>query len=385
MRRSLNDAAQAGKDIACRRPRAPIVGRQNARGSFAARKVFAGLCRVIHPTLVTLTLPLVASAHEVYVLDQTTVLRDVAAQSPNPFTAYTGNEADFFFWGTVSLATTLAVLFASLYRRIESRFDSVVRRLKRLAHPMARVTCGVCLIASGYYGALFGPELPLGQLFGFSGSLLQLVFIAGGALILIGLYTRHVAAILLVLYLFAAKEGGWYLLTYASYLGMFLFLLILGSGIWSVERTYGLKTLPHMVSRFMHRFDHFAFPLMRMLFGIGVVYASVYAKFLHSQLALDVVTQYHLTNYFPFDPLFIVLGALIIEFLAGLFLIIGFEIRWTCLFLLFWLTLSLFYFGEAVWPHLVLFGLGLAIFFHGYDRYSLEGIFFKKRKLEPVL
>ncbi|OGG68939.1 hypothetical protein A3C20_01735 [Candidatus Kaiserbacteria bacterium RIFCSPHIGHO2_02_FULL_55_25] len=332
-----------------------------------------------------LTLPLAASAHEVYVLDHATVLRDIAAQSPNPLTAYAGNEIDFFFWGAVSVATTLAVLFASLYRRVESRFDSLVYRLKRLAHPMVRVTCSVCLIASGYYGALFGPELPFEPLFGSLSFFLQLAFVAGGAMVLVGLFTRYIAALLLALYLFAAIEDGLYLLTYANYIGMFLLLLILGSGIWSLDWRYRFARLPHALSQLARRFDHIAFPVMRVFFGFGLIYASVYAKFLHSQLALDVVARYHLTDYFPFDPLFIVLGALIIEFLAGLFLVIGFEIRWTSLFLLFWLTLSLLYFGEAAWPHLILFGLGLAIFFHGYDRYSLEGIFLKKHKLEPVL
>jgi hypothetical protein len=66
-------------------------------------------------------------------------------------------------------------------------------------------------------------------------------------------------------------------------------------------------------------------------------------------------------------------------------LILGIEIRWTAIFVLFWLTLSLLYFGEAAWPHLVLFGLGIALFLHGYDRYSLEGQFLKKAHTEPVL
>ena len=83
--------------------------------------------------------------------------------------------------------------------------------------------------------------------------------------------------------------------------------------------------------------------------------------------------------------MFIVLGALIIEFLAGLMLVLGVAIRWTGLFLLFWLTLSLLYFQEAVWPHIILFGLGIAIFCHGYDSFSLEGLWLKKRGREPLL
>ena len=135
-------------------PAPPIVGHQNARGSFLCTE---SLCRPVprHTSHASHTdTSLVASAHEVYVLDQTTVLRDVAAQSPNPFTAYTGNEADFFLGYRLPRHDPRRPVCVALPTHRE-QFDSVVRRLKRLAHPMARVTCGVCLIASGYYGALF--------------------------------------------------------------------------------------------------------------------------------------------------------------------------------------------------------------------------------------
>jgi hypothetical protein len=47
--------------------------------------------------------------------------------------------------------------------------------------------------------------------------------------------------------------------------------------------------------------------------------------------------------------------------------------------------LSLWYFQESVWPHIVLIGLPIAFFMHGYDKYSLEGYFLKKGRREPVL
>jgi uncharacterized membrane protein YphA (DoxX/SURF4 family) len=122
-----------------------------------------------------------------------------------------------------------------------------------------------------------------------------------------------------------------------------------------------------------------------MLFGFGVMFAAAYAKYFHSELAVQTVIQHHLTDFFPFDPLFIVLGALIIEFLAGLMLFLGIAIRWTGLFLIFWLTLSQLYFRELWWVHVVLFGIGFAIFCHGYDRFSLEGRLLKKKGHEPVL
>lgn len=335
--------------------------------------------------LFALFAPLAASAHEVYVLDHATAMRDLMMNSPNPFAAIQGNEFDFIFWGIVSVVTVLTVFFSSIFRRVESRFVPLFSFLKKLAHPLVRITCGLCLISSGYYGALFGPELPFPAVFGSAAQLTSTVFMIAGALILAGFYTRIVCAFMLLVFAFAASVESFYMLTYVNYVGEFALLIILGSGIWSIDHALFRGKLPARYQKLARRFEPFAFPIMRILFGFGIVFASIYAKFVHSQLAIDVVTQYHLTDYFPFDPLFVVLGALIIEFLAGLFMMIGFEIRWTGLFLLFWLTLSLLYFGEAVWPHIVLFGIGLSLFFHGYDAYSVEGYFMKKGRLEPIL
>jgi uncharacterized membrane protein YphA (DoxX/SURF4 family) len=133
-----------------------------------------------------------------------------------------------------------------------------------------------------------------------------------------------------------------------------------------------------------------AFPILRVTFGIALIYASAYAKILHNNLALQVASlplaghPYSLAHYFGFEPQFLVLGAAIIELVIGLFFVLGIEIRFTSLFLLFWLSLSLWYFGETVWPHIILIGIPLAFILHGYDKYSVEGRLFKKRLREPV-
>lgn len=332
-----------------------------------------------------LIVPAIASAHEVYVLDSDPIEKALSVASPNPFTAYIGNEHQFFFWGFVSFVVVSTILCASVFRLFERRLDPIFFFLKRFAHVLVRFTIAASLISFGMYSALFGPELPFEQLFGDASGLAQVGLMALGVFILLGLYVRTTAAILLALYVYAYTVFGWYIFTYTDHLGAFLLLLLLGSGPWSLDRRVNGGRMPATLRMFFHHLSPYAFPIMRILFGFGIMFASIYAKFIHSQLALDVVNQYHLTNYFPFDPLFVVLGALIIEFLAGLMMFLGIEIRWTGLFLIFWLTLSLIYFQEAVWPHIVLFGLGLAIFCHGYDRYSLEGLILKRRGYEPVL
>ncbi|MSU73595.1 hypothetical protein EXS56_00445 [Candidatus Kaiserbacteria bacterium] len=336
------------------------------------------------PGAVASFIPSLVFAHEVYVLDAATVARGMAAISPNPFTAYIGNEFNFLFWGFVSFVTVSTILCVSLFRIFEKALDPFLFYLKRWAHPLARLTVGACLVSFGIASELYGTEISFESLFGSLSLVMQGLFVLGGAAIIAGMYVRTVALFSIAVYAYAASVLGWYVLTYTDHLGGYLLLLILGAGSWSLENLLQRGHTPHSLRRYLQPYVPLAFPAMRMLFGFGIMFAAIYAKFIHSQLALEVVNQYHLTTYFPFDPLFIVLGALIIEFLAGLMMFLGIEIRWTGLFLIFWLTLSLLYFQEAVWPHIILFGLGLALFFHGYDRYSLEGRLFKRHGVEPT-
>ncbi len=332
--------------------------------------------------LAALFLPIAAFAHEVYVLDPSTVAADIAATSPNPLFAYFGNEQQFFFWGFVSFVTVSTILCASAFRLFEKRLDPFFFRIKRFALPLIRLTVGLSLVVFGAHNILFGPELPLASI---GASMLQTLLVALGVLVLAGAFTRYAAALALVMYAYAVWASSGYALLYLNHAGAYAVLLVLGGGAWSLDSFTGLGKLPQGIAVYMNALRPYALPFFRMLFGTSIVLAALYAKFLHSQLALDVVARYHLTSYFPFDPLFVVLGALIIETLAGLMLVSGIEIRWTGLFLLFWIFLGQFSMDEGWWVHIILIGGGLAIFCHGYDRYSLEGVYLKRHGHEPLL
>jgi hypothetical protein len=332
-----------------------------------------------------LIFPALAGAHEVYVLDPATVEYAMRSGSTNPFTAFFGNEYEFFFWGAVTFVVFSTIFAASLFRLFERRLDPFFFRIKRFAHPVVRLTVGLSMLSFGLAGALFGPELPFDTLFGTLAPLMGWLFIAGGALVIAGLYVRTVAGIMVGIFAYAMSVFGWYVFTYTDHLGALMLLLVLGSGPYALGKHFNFACLSERSRSFFHRFSPLAFPATRILFGFSVMFAAVYAKFIHSELALQVVLQYNLTDYFPFEPMFVVLGAFIIEFIAGAMILAGLEIRWTALFLTFWLTLSLLYFQEAVWPHVILFGLAFAFFCHGYDRLSVGGMLMKRPGREPVM
>jgi hypothetical protein len=324
--------------------------------------------------------PLFVSAHEVYVLDSASIANDISQPSLNLFKVALSHEYLFLFCLFLGLLGVLSILGISLSRKIESWIDPILLKIKPYAGHIAQITLGAALIASAYYGALFGTELPLQTLFGTYAFMVTLGLYFAGALLVLGMYPRLGGLIAIVAYSFAFAKVGVYMLSYMTYFGEALVTLLFGGG-------YVFLTLKHpwgsgnLISAIQKR-KHF---LLRIAFSISLIYAALYAKLIHGALALDTVTKYHLTNYFHFDPLFIVLGAFLVEMTIGIFYLIGFEIRFTSLFFLTFLTMSLLFFGESVWPHIVLIGTAITMFLHGYDEFTIEHPWYRKGKREPVL
>ena len=315
-----------------------------------------------------LLLPHGVSAHEVYVLSPETIAHDLATPSQSPLDAFSGHEDQFFLWAFIGFIFVSTIFFASITHRLEEFFARFLNPLRAYSPLVARLTLGICLLACGYNYALFGPELPFGD-FGIFGVAAQWAFYISGVLIISGYFVRAAAIVAGGVFVAGIALYGTYMLNYTNYLGEMVVVFML-----AMAGTAGRK-----------QWEPYAFLVLRIAFGISVAFAAVYAKFIHSNLALSTISQYHLTNFFHFDPLFIVLGACIIEVTMGIFFIIGFEIRHTSLFFLFWILLSLLYFGESVWPHLVLVGVNMALFMYGYDKWTVEGRFFNRGKLQPFL
>jgi len=343
-----------------------------------------------------LALPCVAFAHEVYVLTPQEITESLNMPAFNMLAVIKADLSNFLFWAFLGILTVIAVFLISISRFLEERLDPFFERTRKYAAPIARVTVGLSFLAAAYYQASYGPELPLASSFGSWSGVITGILITIGILITLGVYARIAALVALILYAFAVWHHGWYMLTYTNYLGEILVLLILGvhHGIGPAENTNQSGFFPglrRMYERVASTLAPYSMLLLRVCFGVSLLYASLYAKILHNNLALLVAElplaghTHGIAYYFGLEPHFMVLGAAIIEIVIALFFIFGIEIRFTALFLEFWLSLSLMYFGEVVWPHVILIGIPIAFICYGYDKYSLEGFFFKRSGFEPVL
>ncbi len=354
--------------------------------SFFLVKIFFRIPLVL--VFIFLFLPFDVFAHEVYVLSTQKINEAMSMQSFNLFSVIVDNANQFVFWAFVGIVTICVVLWLSNLRFIEHLFEPIFSKIRKYSTLIARLAIGLSFLAGVYFGSIYGPEFPLLTNFGAYSNVISFTLVTIGVMIIAGLYVRLAAFIGLVIYMIMFLFHGAYMLTYLSYLGEIIVLLILGAHNFSLDKYFSMrgteiKTKSQIAFLFNKVHNYLlprSFAILRAFFGLALIYASVYAKILHNNLALFTVQQFHLDKLFGFEPHFLVLGAAIVEILIGLFFMFGFEIRFTAIFFLFWLCLSVWFFGEAVWPHLILLGIPIAYIFYGYDEYSLDGYFPHKKK-----
>jgi uncharacterized membrane protein YphA (DoxX/SURF4 family) len=365
-----------------------LLAMKYMRNIFFSALVF---CISLHISLA----PQIASAHEVYVLSPAQITQAIGMPPFNMIAVIQNNLHEFIFWAFVTILAIFCVFFISIIRGLERWIDPFFKKIRPYAPFVARVTIGLSFLAAAYYQASYGPELPLVNTYGSLTGLITVVLVVIGILTIIGLYARIAALVALVMYAIAVWFHGWYMLTYINYMGEIVVLLALGAHNWSVDQAMSKRSMlskpakisakPIFIKKIQDWLAPRSFAILRIAFGISLITASVYAKVIYNNLGLFTVMQYHLDTILGFEPHFLVLGAAIIEILIGTFIILGVEIRFTALFFEFWLMQSLFFFGEVVWPHIILIGIPIALVMYGYDSNSVEGFFFRKKKYEPVL
>lgn len=335
---------------------------------------------------ITLLIPLISSAHEVYVLDRNEIAEALTAPEPDFLGTITADPMKFIGWGVLT-GVLLLVVFLISYSSVLERWTAPLwKSIKKYSPMISQFTLGLALFASGYFKAAFGVELPFSMLFGSDAAMLSYVFITLGLMIIFGILPRLAGLATLAIFLVIVSHKGIYMFNYATYLGETLTLILFGGAyvVWSSKKVASIFR-----GKLVLAAHGYKFAIMRVLFGAALIYASLYAKLFHGALALETVEKYHLTNYFPFDPTFLVLGAMIVEIMIGVLFATGFLIRFTAIFFLSFVIMSLMFFGESVWPHIILIGTGLAMFCHGYDKYTISMWLQKRWKkntdVEPVL
>lgn len=315
-----------------------------------------------------LLFPKLTHAHEAYVLTRDEFENGLQSTTLNPLGpllngAYLGVSAII----TVVVALTYLASIIWSATPIAGRIDRKIKKLAVVGPLIIRLAIGSALFYGAIANAIFGPELPLGN-FGWSEAVRFVLFVIS-LMMLAGFLTELAALVGLGLFGYAALVYGGYMATYANYFGELVVLAMFGSRFISIDKyLFGdrlwLKNLTKLT--------FLEVPIVRVMYGIGLIYAGWTIKFVHQGLTVNVYDQYHLYDFFHASGDFIASGAGLSEILIGLFIVLGFAQRLTIIISLVFITLSLFYFREMIWPHLMLYGISFSLLINSGDRYTLD-------------
>jgi uncharacterized membrane protein YphA (DoxX/SURF4 family) len=256
-------------------------------------------------------------------------------------------------------------------KHLDERFSA----LRPYAHLVIRVGLGVGLAWGATQNALFGPEIPIDSVLSFDAR--GLVF-GIGVLIAIGLATRAAALALVLLYALVLATHGWYALTYFPYAGLALVFLFERGERYSLDTFVRWPThifhakLPHWIERLETWGTKHSFALMRFSFGFAILFAAISVKVMHPALSIAVLEQYNLDFFTNLAAIFIVLCAAFVEAFVGFSILVGVFYRVVLATLFALLVASVLFFGEALWPHLILFTTAIGLFLHGKDEWCHE-------------
>ena len=309
-----------------------------------------------------------ASAHEAYVLPADRFQEGLHQTTTNPFASlFDASHLKLTIIITICVVLAFLLNFLIAASKTGERLSDFVKKAGAFGPLLIRFVVGISFFYSARSQVVFGPELqlsvvPHGQLILFLEFALSIMFIFGA-------FTEFAAAIAIAIYFYLFGTFHAYMLTYANYFGEFLVLVVFGSRFLSIDRLlFGAESFWKKA----RQWTYLEVPVVRVLYGVALIYAGYTIKFAHQQLTIDVYNQYHLEYFFHATGAFIAAGAGVSEIAIGLLILLGFGVRLTVLISLVFITLSLSYFHELLWPHYLLYGISISLLINAGGAYSLD-------------
>lgn len=302
--------------------------------------------------------PLAVSAHVGYVIDEV----DRASHS--------GTNTNFLlsaltpFHIALMIGTAIIVLIAFLLAEKSVWVKNWVMRIEARTSTyreflpwMLRLSLGIALIGAGTSEVFISPLLH-------ASALISLLEIAFGFMILAGFFTGLAALGSIVLYFMALSQSA-YIIGNIDFLAIALAILLFASSKPGMDDIFTIPFFPTL-----KKYARFAPIVARLGIGFAMTYLAIYEKFLNPNISELVVQKFNMTAAVPVGSAMWVLSAGIIELTVGLLLIIGFRPRLVSAVAFLVLTASFFFFKEAVYSHITLFGILSVVYASGGKKLS---------------
>ena len=310
-------------------------------------------------------------AHEAYVLTRDQFQAGLKINSQDPFAPLI-DPSHWQLFLTISVIVALSYFFVVLWSttKISQKLDKLVRKLALFGPLTIRIAISASFFFSAMGNEILGPELSLKMVPG--GEIIRILLFIISAMVLSGFLVELAALISFAIFIYITFTFGPYMATYLNYLGEIVVLLLFGSRILSLDNLFFGKKL---WIKGVEKFKDLEIPIVRILYGLALIYAGYTIKFQHQILTVEVYNQYHLKQFFQETAQFIAAGAGLAEIMIGVFIVLGLVMRFTVIISLVFITLSLLYFRELVWPHLMLYGISLSLIANSADKFTIDRYF----------
>lgn len=313
-------------------------------------------------------------AHEQYVLSKHQLDMGFADKSTHIFDAF--NKPENVMIGLtvgIGIAIVISIYFFFQFSKFGRILDGWLQKLEHVGHLLIRISLGASLIASAYYNAFLGPEIPAQSLH--LGTILVPALFVLGILLVFGLFVRIASLLGFLILIVATIFYGEYMITYFNYFGEYLALFVFGSYFLSVDnRIFG-------ISKLVSKYKDWEILVLRTTYGLSVLYPAITIKLLHPAVIVEIYTKYHMGKIwwlFPQDPLLTSLGTGMAQILVGVLIVIGLETRLAALATFLLYLGSIVFFQEAVWPHIVLLALAFYFVINNGGKYTIDNLIGKK-------
>jgi len=314
-----------------------------------------------------LTFPTPILAHVGYVVPKDKIDKYAGPDFPFLYGALTEPINIFLIVGTIAVIAIIYFLLrkSSFFTNSITVVQAKAKSYLELTPWMMRLGLGIALIGAGTMNALISPILSDFPQFSFIQILL-------GFLLLSGFLLAPATLLVIFLFLFAILKN-FYLFGNADFLALAIALFIIANPRPGLDDLLELPFFSPLKS-----LKEWTPLILRIGIGGAMMFLAVYEKFLNPHLSQLVVKNYQLTSIIPVSTEMWVLSAGLIEFTIGLMLLIGFQTRLAAVIAFSVLSLSFFYFHEAVYSHVTLFTILSILFVTGSGRFSIDKLMDKR-------
>lgn len=290
-------------------------------------------------------IPSLAFAHVGYVIDKSDVVKNSGTDFKFLFQPLT--QGGYLFLILTSLAIILALYFwlanAKWFKKIILNIEHQAKTYTDVYGWMLRLSVGIALIGAGTSGVLISPIMPAGA----GTSTLETL---AGFFLLAGFLTGPVAILATVLFLFGLFQN-FYLLGNLDFLALLLGIIAISDSRPGLEHLLKIPFFPSFKN-----LKNYAPIIVRVGIGIAMAFLAIYEKILNPHMSAFVIENFHLNNLIAVSPAMWVLSTGIIELFIGLALIFNLKPRLVSAVAFVVLSASFFFFKEAVYSHITLFG-----------------------------